>query len=192
MASPIGHALAGYLIGRVVPYSRRQPGWTLVAICSVLAVSPDLDFLPGLLQGQPALYHQGISHSLGCAIFVSVLAALLYGKGRAAASLGGLFFLAYGSHLVMDMLGPDSRPPYGIPLFWPVSDQYYIAPFQVFRGFRHVAATSDSTAEWVSNIVQPYNLGTFIIEAAIFLPLIFLVEYFGKDVRLRSRPDRNP
>ena len=182
MASPIGHALAGYLIGRVMPYSRRRPGWTIVAVCSVLAVSPDLDFLPGLLRGQPALYHQGISHSLVCAIFVSVLAALLYGRGRAVTTLGGVFFLAYGSHLVMDMLGPDSRPPYGIPLLWPLSDQYYIAPFQVFRGFRHVAATSGYTADWVSNIVQPYNLGTIIIEVALFLPLIFLVEYFGKDV----------
>jgi len=160
--SPIGHALAGYLIGRVMPYSRRRPVWTIVAVCSVLAVIPDLDFLPGLLHGQPALYHQGISHSLGCAIFVSVLAALLYGRGRAATTLGGVFFLAYGSHLIMDMLGPDSRPPYGIPLFWPLSDQYYIAPFQVFRGFRHVATTSDSTTDWVSHIMQPYNLGTII------------------------------
>ena len=110
MASPIGHALAGYLIGRVMPYSRRQPGWTIVAVCSLLAVSPDLDFLPGLLHGHPALYHRGISHSLGCAIFVSFLAALLYGKGRAATSLGGLFFLAYGSHLVIDMW--DQIPDY--------------------------------------------------------------------------------
>ena len=73
-----------------------------------------------------------------------------------------------------------------------MSDQYYIAPFQVFRGFRHVAATSDSTADWVSNIVVPYNLGAIIIEVAIFLPLIFLVENFWKNVPLRRRTDWNP
>ena len=57
---------------------------------------------------QPALYHQGISHSLGFAVLVSFLLAFFYGGGRATWSLGGLFFLAYGSHLFIDVLGPDT------------------------------------------------------------------------------------
>lgn len=176
MASPIAHALAGYLICRLIPYSRRQAGWKTIGWCSFVAVSPDLDFLPGLFQGQPALYHQGISHSLGFAVLVSSLAALLYGKGRSAWFLGGLFFLVYGSHLLIDMLGPDARPPYGIPLFWPLGEQYYLAPFQLFRGFRHVRATSDSTGDWMGNIIDLYNLGAIVIELAIFLPFILLLE----------------
>lgn len=155
-------------------------------MCSFLAVSPDLDFLPDLLHGQPALYHQGISHSLGFAVLVSFLLAFFYGRGRANWSLGGLFFLASGSHLIIDVLGPDTRPPYGIPLFWPLSEQHYLAPFQLFRGFHLAAATSDSTGDWASKIMDLYNVGTIVIEVAVFLPFILILEYRGRRISLRG------
>lgn len=160
----------------------------MAGLCSLLAISPDLDFLPGLLQGQPALYHQGISHSLGFAVSVSLFTALLYARGRAVMPLSGLFFLAYASHLFMDILGEDIRPPYGIPLFWPLSEQYYLAPLQIFRGVRHVGGASGSgtTAEWMKNVVDLYNLGTITIELGVLLPLILLTEYFGKSTSRRS------
>jgi len=189
VASPIAHALAGYLISRVIPCARQHEGWTIAGLCSFLAVSPDLDFLPGLLQGQPALYHQGISHSLGFAVLVSLLVAFFYGGGRATWSLGGLFFLAYGSHLIIDVLGPDTRPPYGIPLFWPLSEQHYLAPFQLFRGFHHAEATSDSTGAWASNIMDLYNVGTIVIELAVFLPFILILQYRGRRILLRGGTD---
>jgi hypothetical protein len=41
-------------------------------------------------------------------------------------------FLAYASHLLLDMLSTDSRAKYGVPLFWPLSGMYFNAPFDVF------------------------------------------------------------
>lgn len=102
--------------------------------------------------------------------------------------LSGLLFLAYASHLFMDILGEDTRPPYGIPLFWPLSGQYYLAPLQIFRGVRHVGGASGwgTKVEWMNNVGDPYNLGAITIELGVLLPLILLTEYFGKSTSLRS------
>lgn len=79
MATPIGHALAGYSVYLVsqAGYDTRQRGkYELVLLSIFMAVAPDLDFIPGLLQGTPNLYHQGISHSLGLALVAGVVSAI--------------------------------------------------------------------------------------------------------------------
>ena len=100
--------------------------------------------------------------------------------------LVGLFFLAYDSHFIIDVLGPDTRPPYGIPLFWPLCEQHYLAPFQLFRGFHRAEATSDSTGDWASKIMDLYNVGKIVIELAVFLPFILILEYRGRHISLRG------
>ena len=127
--------------------------------CLALAVSPDLDFVPGLFLGQPALYHQGISHSFSFAVSAGFIMALFLQRKRE-----GIFYawtmyaLAYASPLIMDLFGPDRREPYGIPLFWPLSDQTFLAPFQLFLGGHHVSMTHAGASEWVSSIMDFYNL----------------------------------
>ena len=41
---------------------------------------------------------------------------------------------AYASHLVLDWLGADQFPPYGIELFWPFSDRWFSSGWCVFPG----------------------------------------------------------
>ena len=178
MATPIGHALAGYLVFRALADTKQENRGCLVSICVVMAVSPDLDFLPGIiLKGQPALYHQGISHSLGFAIGVGLIGALVLGrKWRSLPVNWGVFSMAYGSHLVIDLFGPDLRPPFGIPLFWPISENYYIAPFQIFGGVSHAGTTSAPFGEWMTGVIQPYNLWAIAIEIIVILPLILIVK----------------
>jgi inner membrane protein len=89
----------------------------------------------------------------------------------------GLFSLAYTSHLIIDLVGPDGRPPYGIPLLWPVTEATYLSPIQILWGMKHAKSTSMSTVEWVSGIVDPYNLGAMSIEVSVVLPWILLVVY---------------
>lgn len=176
MATPIGHALAGYLVFRSFADTKHE-GSGRLWICMVMAVCPDLDFLPGIiLKGQPALYHQGISHSLGFAIGVGLIGALVWGRRwRFLMVNWGLFSMAYGSHLVIDLFGPDLRPPFGLPLFWPISDHYYLAPFQIFWGVSHAGTASATFAEWVSGVMDVYNLGAIAIEIIVILPLILIV-----------------
>jgi membrane-bound metal-dependent hydrolase YbcI (DUF457 family) len=189
MASPIGHALAGQIAYRAGSAATKARARTLAWLCVFAAVSPDLDFIPGLWGGHPALYHQGASHSLIAAAGFSLLLAIVYVRGR-----GGLFaawaplFLAYASHLGLDLLGPDRRPPYGIPLFWPFSQATYLSPLTIFAGFHHAGSTGAGVGQWISGILDVRNLAALLLEIAILGPILLLVELW---VRRRDRTARS-
>jgi inner membrane protein len=148
----------------------------------LLAIAADLDFVPGIFVGRPNLYHQEISHSLGFTSIVSLGFALIYGLRKGTVwGAWGWFFLAYASHLVIDLFGRDTRPPYGIPLFWPISGEHYLAPRPIFWGVHHAAETSASTSKWLVSILTPRNLEAIGIEVMVTLPVILsilLVQYF--------------
>ena len=185
--TPVGHALAGVAVGRFGAGGVRVSGTALLALCVGLSLSPDLDFLPGLLQGQPALYHQGISHSIGFALGVSgIVAACLGHRGRPWLATFGLFLAAYASHLVIDLFGSDARPPYGIPLLWPALDSYYLAPFVVFRGVRHAASSATPTAEWFAAILSWYNLKSILLEVVTIAPFLLLADFRYRRMRRRA------
>jgi membrane-bound metal-dependent hydrolase YbcI (DUF457 family) len=140
-----------------------------------LAVAPDLDVIPGLLVGQPALYHAEASHSLGAALAVSAAAAVLLrvvGLSFLAAFLVG--FLAYGSHLALDMVGVDGRPPFGIPLLWPLSDMRFISPVPLLPGVRHAATASTGTVDWLQALFSLRNVIAIGIEVLVTGPLLLL------------------
>jgi inner membrane protein len=175
MATPIGHSLAGYAIYRFwIRHSQdRRPVLLLLAL--VLANAADLDFLPGILAGTPAAYHQGVSHSFALALIASTLAAAVL-RATFYMSAGPVFllgFLCYSSHLVIDLFGPDLRPPFGIPLFWPVSDRTFLSPVPVFLGAHHVMTASASTSEWVREVLTLQNVAAVGLEVVIMLPFIF-------------------
>jgi inner membrane protein len=98
---------------------------TLVATCAVLAALPDLDLIgPG--------FHRTWTHSVTAVVIVTIIAAAVTGqvtRWRTALMCGA----AYASHLLLDWLGADRFPPYGIELFWPFSDRWYISGWDVFR-----------------------------------------------------------
>lgn len=182
MATPIGHSLAGYVIYHFscgLPQTRGRLG--LVLLCIVMANAPDLDFIPGLLMDRPALYHQGITHSLGFALVVSLGTAAVYRtRTKSFPAMFVLCFVSYLSHLVLDLFGPDGRLPYGIPLFWPISGERFISPVQVFLGFHHVGATSASRLEWIEGILDVYNLGAISLEIVLIAPFVFLGQRYRR------------
>ena len=175
MATPIGHALAGYAISLLKPAPQSGSPRTILWLCFLLAIAPDFDFFPGILQGQPALYHQGISHSFGFALAIGFGAALVFDRRRKSFFVNWtIFSLAYTSHLIIDLFGGDERPPLGIPLFWPFSEKSYLAPFQIFLGVRHAASTSVPTDEWFLSVLHHHNLWAIGIEVGVLLPLVFV------------------
>jgi len=175
MATPIGHSLAAYAIYRVlVPAENRRAALLLCA--AVMATAPDLDFVPGILTGAPATYHQGVSHSLAFGVVAGVTSAVaLRAVAGTAARLGFLLgFLCYASHLVLDLFGADSRPPYGIPLFWPFSDHTFLAPVPLLLGVSHAGRASASTGEWVNAVLTLYNVAAVGLEIVLILPFVLL------------------
>lgn len=184
MATPVGHALAGWAAGCALTPARERLAPALLAAFAALAVAPDLDFLLGILQGEPALYHQGPSHSLGVGALVAGAAAwALVRGGWRGRWIAAPLFGAYLSHLVVDLFGPDSRSPYGVPLLWPMSDRAFLAPWTLLPGVDHAEATATPTGQWLAAVFAPGNLVAVGWEVLWLGPVAALAAL----VRLRRR-----
>ena len=157
MATPVGHILAGLAIGASV---NKVPGLLRRAVAAAfLAAAPDLDFLPGILVGQPARFHHAQTHSLGFVFLVSALVALAARRNKGSwAALAGV---AYASHLLLDILTVDDGLPYGIPLFWPLSVQTIQSPVTLLPRVPHSSALN-AAGDLVTLLV---------LECALFAPL---------------------
>ena len=139
MALPIAHAAAGYLVHRA---ARRVPSrgrtsagaWRRAALFMVVGNLPDCDFVIGFVLGQPGLVHRGVSHTLAAAVVFGVIAgALARWRREPFRPAAFAFGAAYASHLLVDWLTVDSRPPIGGQFLWPFSSAYYIAPMTIFH-----------------------------------------------------------
>jgi membrane-bound metal-dependent hydrolase YbcI (DUF457 family) len=173
MPSPIGHALAGIaatwmadlLPGRRAwrTAPRRSPwleragnGFTLVG--AALAASPDLDLL--LFKS-----HRMATHSLGAVVVVAVLAAALAARaGRPVSRVALMCAAAYSSHLLLDWMCADNYPPRGVQLLWPVTSNWYISSWEVFR--------QTARNDLLSSASIRTNLLAIAQELAILLPLL--------------------
>jgi membrane-bound metal-dependent hydrolase YbcI (DUF457 family) len=131
MALCLAHATAGYLGYEAVrPAGAHRPA--LLAAAVVLANGPDVDFLPGLLVGEPAAFHRGVTHTLAAVVVVAavaVLAARLVPRWRGRWRFAVLWTGAlWASHLVIDYFTTCAVPPHGGRFLWPLSSAYWIAP----------------------------------------------------------------
>lgn len=178
MATPIGHSVAGYGFFLLTDKGSERPRVLLLFLSFFFALLPDLDFLPGLFVGKPALYHHGLSHSVGAAVLAGLLGASLVTtlrrEGRSFVGVFLLLFGAYCSHLLLDIVGPDGRPPYGIPLLWPLSQEYFISPVPLLLSVHHAPTTDTSTVEWLTNIFSWHNLLAIGIEIVVVSPFLLL------------------
>src|SRR6266540_3200703 len=77
MPSPIGHSIMGYIIYGSTTKPVAGKRWRRLGLYLLIANAADLDFLPGLLIGDPNRYHHGISHSLGFAVLIALAYSLL-------------------------------------------------------------------------------------------------------------------
>ncbi|RPI28087.1 MAG: metal-dependent hydrolase [Acidobacteria bacterium] len=174
MATPVGHGLAGlsllWLAGRF--FSGLRP-MRLAWLAIFFALLPDFDFLPGLLIGKPAAFHHGISHSLGFGLLASLIGSLSARRStrRPTGVIFLLLFFCYSSHLLLDYFGNDARPPYGIPVFWPVTSELYLSPIPLFPGVRHVRHTDGHVYEWVRGVFSWHNVWGIAVETLLLLPI---------------------
>ena len=163
MSTPLGHSLAGAAVGLLLARGV-DPRRAAVAGAAV-AIAPDLDFIPGLLIGDPGRFHHAVSHSVIAAVVVAAAAGV---ATRRWARWALLVFLAYCTHLALDYLTVDDSEPHGIPLLWPLSPRTFVAADPPFERVLH------------SNIsvLNLHNLEVAARELLIFLPLVVILAWW--------------
>jgi inner membrane protein len=148
----------------------------LIGLCLFAANAADLDFVPGLLIGDPDRFHHGVSHSLGLA----VLFALCCGSGRLLGPTfwGNVaaFFCLYFSHVAIDYFSTDTSAPYGVPFFWPLTNEYYIAPFAFLPDIRR----SSGTGEFFMSLFTLHNLWAVTVESIVIYPIVVMMRVFKR------------
>jgi inner membrane protein len=168
MPSPIGHTLAGLSGYLLLRYQVSQPKRIWLCLSSIaIANLPDIDFLPGLLQGQPWLYHRQATHSFCLALLFSWLLtwwAKPTGLPRRLIRLwsAGL----YCSHIVLDLLVIDRKPPAGVQALWPFSNNYVLAPISFIPGLQAQ-----------SPVWNGQNLWAVSCEILLLLPIVWLIDH---------------
>lgn len=162
MPTPVGHSLAAATLYVALspaprPWADRRAG--LVALAAASAA--DLDFVAGAVVGEWNRFHQGASHSLVVALGLGLVLASLPLERLGGWRQRAVLFTALAlSHLALDLVTQDARPPYGIPLFWPFSSAYLQAPFSVFPFVRRASwAVILSPANWWGPVVELLVLG---------------------------------
>jgi membrane-bound metal-dependent hydrolase YbcI (DUF457 family) len=131
MPTPVAHFLAGTTIALLS--SRKRPLDKKFLAASVVTASfADVDFGISFLIGRNL--HHYFTHSVGFALLFAgtvYLLARAYARDRPAFD-ALVLGVSYLSHLLLDMVSEDTAPPYGLELFWPVSDRFHISPILVF------------------------------------------------------------
>lgn len=175
MPSPLAHALTGYIFYDKKPFLFFEKGFSNFLFYLFLANLPDIDFLPGFLIGEPNLYHHGLSHTLGAALFVALLFGTIFHFWKERFwSVTIVTFLAYYSHVLMDYFTQDLRPPFGVMLFWPFDSSFYISDLLIFKNvFR-----SDISSTFFITLFSRENIETFVWEAFLLGVLISLFKIF--------------
>jgi membrane-bound metal-dependent hydrolase YbcI (DUF457 family) len=124
MPSPIGHTLAGCAVALALIPPGIPQAWEAWACCLISANLPDVDFIPGLLTGNPRAFHRGTSHTLVAAFIVAAIGASLWTWSAMPWLVrAGLIFVAYASHVGLDYFTPGR----GLLMGWPFSPRRYQA-----------------------------------------------------------------
>jgi membrane-bound metal-dependent hydrolase YbcI (DUF457 family) len=156
MPSPIGHALGGVAAAwAIVP----RKNFNAAAALAAAALAPDLDLLVG--------DHRGISHSFGAAVIAGAVAwvAVTLTRQHDASRWCAAVTLAWGSHIVLDWLSNDTRPPIGVMALWPITRDYYKASIEIFPAV---------SRRWGDTRFWQYNIYAAVVEVLIMTPLLAL------------------
>lgn len=136
----------------------------------------DFDFLPGFILGEPHRFHHGASHSIFVGTLIGLLFILLLKRIELSSKAICLCcLLSVLSHPILDFFGADYSIPYGIPLFWPFDDTYYISDFSLFLSIDKSGANLNSfimSMLTVNNLKAVFNeifFSIFIISLTFML-----------------------
>ena len=131
MPTPVAHALAGVALYLGATRKASREDWSFAGALVVAAWFPDLDFGLGFLTG--VNYHHYFTHSIGFTLLFTAITYIWARKVRVSPFRYSLWVgFAYASHLCLDLFSKDKAAPYGLELFWPLSDRFFMSSLTVF------------------------------------------------------------
>jgi membrane-bound metal-dependent hydrolase YbcI (DUF457 family) len=164
------------------PADRRN--WLELVAFVFFANAPDLDFIPGLLMGEPHLFHRGMSHSLLFAAMVAVSVRLLcwHLGSEKAGRWARIVFFAMLSHIALDYFCAPVVAE-GPMLFWPFTPLRIAHSPSLFPLFSH------------SHIISWGNVLAAVGEACM-VGIIFMIAVVRRamteNIRLDTAARENP
>ena len=96
----------------------------------------------------------------------------LFGKKLPWAEGATLFFL-YVVHVFLDLFSMDGRPPFGVPLFWPLTENYFMVP--LLPPVKHSVLDHATLGQFLTDALSCHNLLVIGLELLMVLPLALLV-----------------
>lgn len=170
MPFPPAHMLIGAGMAEAARAGMRRPPprWAVWSVAAVLAAGPDADIIFGILRGVGGAYHGTFSHSV-MAVVIVALAGYALGGGRWAL-IGAL---AYGSHLLVDLL--DESGPTNLMLGWPFTGAQ---PYSLGKVFPKVPVDGNGPLDTALNVLEPQALTNLVVQtlmaAAVFAAFLLL------------------
>lgn len=176
MPTPVGHALGGLAAAFLANATARHPRLTAPVLWSAaaLAIAPDLDILAGS--------HRTYTHSLAAVGLVGTVAWIVLRRRHAdAVALATALAAAYGSHLIFDLMGKDTRDPTGLTVLWPFSASYYMTGWNVF--------SEVSRRYWLPQEFIVGNLRAVAWELMVLAPLVIAawILWSGETLKVERR-----
>ncbi len=188
MPLPVAHSLAGVAVFKGLDADGTLFAWKRLLAAVFIANAADLDMIPGIMVGEPNLYHHvGFSHSalfaIAAALSVGVVAAL---AGKRWPTVGGRWSAVAGtsvmvaalmlSHVLLDSLNRDLRPPAGVPMFWPLTKDYV----QIYPWFVEVAKLggAGTPLQFIASVLNVHNLYAMMWEVLSLAPVIALAAWW--------------
>ena len=190
MPLPIAHSLLGGAVCVASDRDGAAAGYGRLALAVVLANGADLDYLPGMLVGDPHRFHRMAAHSLGAAVLVALLAAWLVRRGwvhawpsrsgwpSGAAGTAPIVALLWASHVLLDSLNADFSEPIGVMMFWPLS-HVWVPAIPLFYNIDKVSGPA-SPLVFARSLVNAHNLRAMLLEVALMGPVLGLALWWRR------------
>lgn len=175
MPSPVGHGLMGVAIySATVPRRRALHAWGFLALCGGFSLLPDLDFVIPAMFGRINVTlwaHRSFTHTVFFALGAATLwfgAARLIRPRSKAAGIGVavVILLCLLAHIGLDILNEDTRPPFGVEVFWPAWSKAF---------YWNVGLLPSVEKYTYADLVSWHNVTVALTEIGLFGALILVV-----------------
>lgn len=169
MPSPIGHSIIslGIYYFSKTKINKIFLEWKNLIFVLIAGNLPDIDFIPGLLKGELNKYHETYTHTLVFAVIVSffVWVVLFFFKYKKAYKIAFFSFVLIYAHIIFDIFNFDSRPPIGVMLFWPFTEQYFYLKMPLIYPFDR---------QNLENLFSKDGLFALFTEILVSVPILVL------------------